>query len=178
MRTMSVLLLLAAMAGGAAAQPDDPHRPTAEERDWLRRCLDAADPADPAAGQRCAGLLTRACLGHGEPEVPQLRQPEGRNGHPRSCAPIEAALWEALLENWHDEASRAMPAAAREALRRSQHAWLAHRDASCRVEVLVNPGFHGRDLAADCRRDIITARALDLRRIAAMVREARPLGRD
>lgn len=68
---------------------------------------------------------------------------------------------------------QALPAPAREALGRSQQAWMAFRDASCEVEALVHPGFYGRDLAAECRREIITARALDLRRIAALAREAR-----
>ncbi len=46
-------------------------------------------------------------------------------------------------------------------------------DASCRVEALVHPGFYGRDLAAECQREAVTAWALDLRRIATMAREAR-----
>jgi uncharacterized protein YecT (DUF1311 family) len=173
-RSALALLLLAMLAGPVAAQPDDPHQPTAEERAWLARCLDLSDAGDAAAGRHCAGLLTRACLGHDEAEVPRLRQPQGRNSHPRSCAPIEAALWEELLERWRGEAARAMPPPAREALRRSQRAWISYREASCQVESLVNPGFYGRDLAADCQRDIVAARALDLRRIAAMAREARP----
>lgn len=173
MRTLMVLLLLATLTGPARLQPDDPLRPTAEERAWLAQCLGAADPGDPVAGQRCAGLLTRACLGHDEHDVPRLRQPEGRNGHPRGCAPIEAALWEEWLERWIGEASQTLPAPARDALGHSQQAWSAYRDARCRVEALVHPGFYGRDLAAECRREAVTARALDLRRIATMAREAR-----
>lgn len=173
MRTPLALLLLAALSGPVAAQPEDPLRPTAEERAWLARCLEGADPGDPVAGQRCAGLLTRACLGHDEPQVPPLRQPEGRNGHPRGCAPIEAALWEEWLDRWQGEAAQALPAPAREALGRSQQAWMPFRDASCEVEALVHPGFYGRDLAAECQRETVTARALDLRRIAALAREAR-----
>lgn len=42
-----------------------------------------------------------------------------------------------------------------------------------RLEALVHPGFYGRDLAAECQRETVTARALDLRRIAALAREAR-----
>jgi hypothetical protein len=51
MRTPLALLLLAALSAPAAAQPDDPHRPMAEERAWLARCLYAADAGDVAAGQ-------------------------------------------------------------------------------------------------------------------------------
>lgn len=173
MRTPVALLLLATLTGPARVQPDDPLRPTAEERAWLAQCLGAADPGDPVADQRCAGLLMRACLGHDEREVPRLHQPEGRNGHPRGCAPIEAALWEEWLERWNNEAFQALPAPARDALGRSQQAWTAYRDASCRVEALVHPGFYVRDLAAECQLEAVTARALDLRRIATMAREAR-----
>jgi hypothetical protein len=56
MRTPLALLLLAALSAPAAAQPDGPHWPTAEERAWLARCLDAADAGDIAAGQ-CLDLI-------------------------------------------------------------------------------------------------------------------------
>lgn len=173
MRFTFTVLLAATLGVPAAAGPEDPRRPTLEERAWLQRCLDAADPGDPASGTRCVGVLTRACLGHEDPEVPRLRQPEGRGGHPRSCAPIETALWDEWLERWSAEALDAVPAGARAALHASQAAWSLYRAASCQVEALMQPGFRGRDLAADCARDLVAARALDLRRIATLAREAR-----
>jgi hypothetical protein len=84
-----VLLLL---ASAAQAHPD-PHRPTADERRWLATCI-GTDPTETAAAihGRCATRLTGACLGHDGALA--MEQPAGRNSHPRSCAPIETALWD------------------------------------------------------------------------------------
>jgi len=35
------------------------------------------------------------------------------------------------------------------------------------------PGFLGQDLAADCRREMVIARALEVRRLASLARENR-----
>jgi uncharacterized protein YecT (DUF1311 family) len=155
-----VLLLL---ASAAQAQPD-PHRPTAEERRWLAACIgtDAADTTAAIHG-RCAGRLTGACLGHDG--APDLAQPEGRNSHPRSCAPIEAALWDEWLNRWFGEVVQAAPAPAANSLRQAQRAWIAFRDAGCRAEAMLAAGFVGSDNAAACLLEQTARRALDLRRI-------------
>jgi len=178
MAALPRLLLAIAWLGVAPAfaqtAPTDPHRPTSEERRWLQRCLDATPAEDPAAARaRCAGRLTAACLGLEGQDTPRITQPEGRNSHPRSCAPIEAALWDAVLNRWYQDALDAMPAQAQDTLRRSQRAWIGYRDANCATESLVVPGFLGQDLAADCRLDMVTTRALEIRGLASLARENR-----
>ncbi len=171
-RLLCLILLLAAPA---LAQPGpDPHRPTAEERAWLRQCLEGVEADFPRAGfDRCARRLTGACLGLEEADTPRLRQPAGRNSHPRSCAPIEATVWDEAMNRWYREALDALPAAAQDALRRGQRAWIGYRDAACLVDPLVVPGFLGGDLAADCRLESVATRALELRRLAALAKENR-----
>lgn len=170
---LAVLVPMLLAAAPAAAQRD-PHRPTAEERAWLERCVARVEADFPdRAFSRCARRLTRACLGHEEAEVPRLRQPAGRNSHPRSCAPIEATLWDELLNRWYREAQEAMRPEAAEALRRAQRAWIAFRDLACEVEAEMAPSFYGLDLAADCRLARVAERALELRRLADLAREVR-----
>jgi uncharacterized protein YecT (DUF1311 family) len=160
-------LLMLPLVAPAAAQPD-PHRPTAQERAWLESCLRQAAAAPSAPGRRdsCGFRLTGARMGREADERPApVRQPPGRIDHPRSCAPIETALWDEWLNRWYREALAALPEPARESLGRAQRAWIAFRDAACGFETELSPGFLGQDMAATCRLEQTVARALDLRRI-------------
>lgn len=168
MRPLVLVLLALLGAKPAVAQRADPHQPTAAERAWLERCLEAVDAAEArTAFDRCAGRLTGACLGIEDDATPDIRQPEGRNSHPRSCAPIETALWDEAMNRWYRQALRTLPPPAQEALRRAQRAWIAYRDLACAPEALANEGFMASDVAAGCRLDLVAQRALELRRLAA-----------
>jgi uncharacterized protein YecT (DUF1311 family) len=164
-RRLAALVLLAAGPAAAQASPD---RPTPQERAWLQACVEATSPDAPrTAFDRCAGRLTGACLGSEDPDTPALAQPPGRNSHPRSCAPIETALWDEAMNRWYRAALAAIPAEAQEALRRAQRAWIGFRDLACVPDALASPGFLGGDNAAACRLELVASRALELRRLAA-----------
>jgi len=145
-----------------------PHRPTVAERAWLTACIGRAVGQPPrAVFGRCGWRVAGACLGQpGEGFfVANLRQPEGRARTTRSCAAVEAVLWQELLDRWQRDTLLALRPAAAEAQRRAQRAFVAFREAACAVEAAAVEGAVGEDNAATCRLEVTALRAAEVKRL-------------
>ncbi|WP_424362757.1 lysozyme inhibitor LprI family protein [Methylocystis parvus] len=158
-----IVLLAAGLSSPVAAEEKATASPNASEKGWIAACLkDKAE--EDGAFSSCVGKVTGACLGL--EDAPKEIKPSDKNGHPRSCAPVEARIWDDYLNRWYGDAAKVIPAEAKEKLRDAQRAWLAYRAARCDTESALHPFPLGEDNRADCLMRETARRALQLRTIA------------
>ena len=113
--------------------------------------LAAAAQAALRAPASCIGALSTACI-----------QKEGNmsDGVLIQCYSQEAAVWDKRLNVAYGEASSRMTKEALENLRKTQRAWIAWRDASCRQPYLVFQGSMAGPMEAWCKLDITARQAI------------------
>ncbi|WGH77629.1 lysozyme inhibitor LprI family protein [Jannaschia ovalis] len=158
--------LLLGLAAPAGAQNLDP----APWRGGFDACV--AGAADATALIACKGLAARACMDGAEGGMTQLGMTE--------CTAMEGALWDELLNaDWprHRDWARAADATEAEifgdafsdradALLAAQRAWIAFRDAQCRLEYAAWGSGSMRSLAAaSCVGDMTAERVIVLRQM-------------
>lgn len=166
-RALSCMLVLFAPLPALAQRQPDAARPTAQERAWLEGCVTAAMGQPPrAAFGRCGWRIVASCQGYASESLLDARMPQvpGRLAEPRGCAPVEAALWQELLDRWQADVAAHAPAAA-EPLRRAHRAFMGYRDSACAVEGAVARGTLAQDNAAGCRLEATALRALEIKRM-------------
>jgi uncharacterized protein YecT (DUF1311 family) len=128
-----------------------------EEKSGAEGRLAAAAAAALRAPVSCIGVLSTACI-----------QKEGNmsNGALVDCYLQEAAVWDKRLNAAYAKASSQMNKDALENLRRTQRAWIAWRDASCRQPYLVFQGTMAGPMEAWCKLDITARQAIWMERWA------------
>ncbi|WP_442753365.1 lysozyme inhibitor LprI family protein [Methylocystis sp. JAN1] len=158
-----VIFWLAARLASPVAAEEKAVSPNGSEKGWAANCVKEKSD-ESAAFSACVGKVTEACLGL--EDAPKEIKPSDKNGHPRSCAAVEAKIWDDYLNRWYGDAAKIVPAEAKEKLRDAQRAWIAYRAARCDVESALHPFPLGEDNRADCLMRETARRALQLRAIA------------
>lgn len=158
-----VAALFVSLGLAALAEEKAGPSPNASERNWIAACL-KENESEGAAFSACVGKVAGACLGL--EDAPKAVKPSDKNGHPRSCAPVEAKVWDEYLNHWYNDAAKAIPAEAQEKLRDAQRAWIAYRAARCDLESALHPFPLGEDNRATCLMEQTARRALELRTVA------------
>lgn len=150
-----------AMLGAAAVAQTDAatrfHDPNAAEAE-IRACLDrAASEGESATG--CIGHVAGLCQSHDANHT--------THGAIR-CSTAASEAWDRLLNEYYGQAREHLSEDGAAALRDAQRAWIDYRDTSCAVWLWVfEGGSLGRQITADCIRQVTAERAVDLADIAA-----------
>jgi uncharacterized protein YecT (DUF1311 family) len=126
-----------------------------EEKPGGEGRLAAAAEAALRAPISCIGVLSTACI-----------QKEGNMSDSVliDCYLQEAAVWDKRLNAAYGKASSRMNKGALENLRKTQRAWIAWRDDSCRQPYLVFQGSMAGPMEAWCKLDITARQAIWMER--------------
>ncbi len=126
-----------------------------DEKSGAEGRLAAASQAARRDPGSCIWVLSTACI-----------QKEGNmsNGVLNSCYSQEAAVWDKRLNAAYAKASSRMNKQALENLRKTQLAWIAWRDASCRQPYLVFQGTMAGPLESWCMLEITARQAIWMER--------------
>jgi uncharacterized protein YecT (DUF1311 family) len=145
------ILLLASSPGVA----EDPFQPTDSERATIDNCLKRTeDEAVLKQASACIGLIADPCADKGTATAV-------------ACQERETRIWDDLLNTAFQDARAHLDSAAGEALKDAQRAWIAFRDAKCRVsEKEFQGGTMSTIMVADCKRTETGRRAIEVEAIA------------
>ncbi|QGM99309.1 hypothetical protein [Methylocystis parvus] len=113
-RGLSIVLIGMLLSPPVSGEEKSGGGPNASEKGWIAACL--KDNGDEAtAFSACVGKVTGACLGL--EDAPKSIKSSDKNGHPRSCAPVEGRIWDDDLNRWYGDAVKVVPAEAKDKLR-------------------------------------------------------------
>ncbi|HEY8126059.1 MAG TPA: lysozyme inhibitor LprI family protein [Methylocystis sp.] len=140
---------LALAAGKANKAP--PPKDELEEAPGLEGRLAAAAEKAGHDGSSCIGALAKKCI-----------QKEGNasNAVLNECYGREAAVWDVRLNASYRAALVKKDRDAADNLRKTQRAWMAWRDASCRQPEVTFKGTMAGPMAAWCAMDLTARQAL------------------
>jgi uncharacterized protein YecT (DUF1311 family) len=150
-------VLIAVLAAMTAQVPPA----AADDADAITACIAAKSKVDEDA-HACIGLISDPCLkGHdGETTTGMVE-----------CMDRESKVWDDLLNADYQRLLKALPAAAADSVRQAQRAWLALRDADCKVPYeIYEGGSMARIDSASCVLAHTGERVLQLRIWSRMAR--------
>jgi uncharacterized protein YecT (DUF1311 family) len=151
MRTLTLLavVVLSSVLRAAcpAAQAEDP-------KAVITTCLDAARVANKS-GRDCIGKISDPCLEGGGAESTTAMV---------ECMHRETEIWDGLLNADYDALLKGVPAPAAASIRQAQRAWIALRDADCKVPYdIFEGGTIARIDGASCLLNHTGERVLQVR---------------
>jgi uncharacterized protein YecT (DUF1311 family) len=126
----------------------------AEDAATINACLETEQAAN-RSGRDCIGRISDHCL--------QLPGNESTSGMVQ-CVDGETTVWDALLNADYQRVLGALADKAADSVRQAERAWIAARDADCRVPYdIYEGGSMARLDAANCMLDHTAERVLQLR---------------